>query len=86
MGLEGFWLFFSSIITIIKGICIFFSVISNYKCIKVFKLLAHLSIRAYSAVLPRDLYYYNLLLLTRIFYFKAIAFYRVSVEFPFKLL
>ena len=77
---------FSSVVTIIKGVCIFLSVANNHKYIKVFKLLTHLNVGAYSAVLPRDLYYYNLLLLTRIFYFKAIAFYRVSVEFPFKLL
>jgi len=48
---------------------------------RVFKLLVYLGIRAYLTVLFRDLYYYNLLLLKGPFYFKATAFYRVSVEF-----
>ena len=43
----------------------------------------HLGIRACSAVLPRGLYYYNLLLLERPFYLNAIAFYKVSIEFLF---
>ena len=44
----------------------------------------HLGIRARSAVLPRGLYCRNLLLLEGPFYLYAIAFYKVSVEFPFK--
>jgi len=50
--------------------------------IRVFKLLAYLGIRACSAILPRGLYYRNLLLLRGPFYLKATAFYMVSVEFP----
>ena len=42
----------------------------------------HLGIRAYLAVLPRGLYYRNLLLLEGPSYLYAIAFYKVSVEFP----
>ena len=53
---------------------------------KVFKLLAYLGIRAYIVVLLRALYTRNLLLLEGPFYFKATAFYRVSVKFPFKSL
>jgi hypothetical protein len=45
----------------------------------------HLGIRAYLAVLPRGLYCYNLLLLEGPFCLYAMAFYRVSVEFPFGL-
>ena len=41
----------------------------------------YLGIRAYSAVLPKGLYYYNLLLLERPSYFNVTACYRVSVEF-----
>jgi len=81
MGLKRFRLFFSSVATIIKGIYIFLSITSDRKYIKVFKLLAHLGIRAYLAVLLKGLYYYNLLLLEGPFYFKMTAFYKVSIEF-----
>ena len=64
---------------IVEGVCVFFS--GNYRCARVFKLLVHLGIRAYSAVLPRGLYYCNLLLLEGPFYLYATAFYKVSVEF-----
>ena len=74
----------SSIITIIEGICVFLS--GNYRYAKVFKLLAHLGIRAHSAILPRGLYYYNLSLLKGPFCLNATAFHKVSMEFPFRLL
>jgi len=77
-------LLFSGVITITKGICVFFS--SNYRYIKVFKLLAYLGIRAYLAVLPKGLYYRNLLLLKGPFCLSAIAFYKVSIKFLFRLL
>jgi len=83
MGLKGFQLLSSSVISIIKGIYVFFS--GNHKYIKVFKLLVHLGIGAYSAVLPKGLYYYNLLLLKGLSYFKATAFYKISIEFLFIL-
>jgi len=79
-------LLFSSIITIIDGIYIFLSVISNYRYIKVFKLLVHLGIMAYLAILPRGLYYYNLLLLEGPSYLSIMAFYKVFMEFLFRLL
>jgi len=44
----------------------------------------HLGIRAYSAILPRGLYCRNLLLLEGPSYLNATAFYKVSVEFPFR--
>ena len=81
MGLEGFQLFFSSIATVIEGVCVFLSVVSNYRYARVFKLLVHLGVGAYSAVLPRGLYYYNLLLSEGPSYLCAMAFYKVSVEF-----
>jgi len=86
VGLEGFWLLFSSIITIIEGVYIFLSVASNCRCIRVFKLLEYLGIRARSAVLPRGLYYCNLSLSEGPFCLAATAFYKVPVEFPFRLL
>jgi len=49
-------------------------------------MLAYLDIRADLAILPKGLYYYNLLLLEGPFYLKAMAIYRVSMEFPFRLL
>ena len=68
----------------VEGVYIFLS--GDYRCIRVFKLLVHLGIRARSAILPRGLYYYNLLLLEGPSYLCATAFYKVSVEFPFRLL
>jgi len=84
MGLEGFQLLSGSIISIIEGIYIFFS--GNYRCIRVFKLLVHLGVRARLAVLPRGLYYCNLLLLKGPSCFNITAFYKVFVEFLFRLL
>jgi len=69
----------SNIISIIEGVYVFFS--GDHKYIKVFKLLAHLGIRAYSAILLRDLYYYNLSLLKGPSYLSATAFYKVFIEF-----
>ena len=86
MGPKGFRLLFSSIATIIEGVCIFLSVSSNYRYVRVFKLLVHLGIRAHLAVLLRGLYYYNLLLLEGPSYLSATAFHKVFVEFPFRLL
>jgi len=77
-------LLFSSVASIIEGVYIFLS--GDYRCIRVFKLLVYLGIRAYLAVLPRGLYYCNLLLLEGSSCLKATAFYRVSIEFPFGLL
>jgi len=72
-----------SVITIIKGVCVFLS--GDRRCARVFELLEHLGIRAYLAVLPRGLYYHNLLLLEGPSCLYATAFYKVSVEFPFRL-
>jgi len=82
VGLEGFQLLSSSVITIIEGIYVFLS--GNYRYIRVFKLLKYLGIRARSAVLPRGLYYYNLSLLKGPSCLYATAFHKVSVEFPFR--
>jgi len=76
-------LLFSSVITIIEGIYVFLS--SNYKYIRAFKLLEYLGIKAYLAVLPRGLYYRNLLLLEGPFCFSVMAFYKVLIEFLFRL-
>jgi len=84
VGLKGLRLLSSSVITVIEGICVFLS--GNDRYIRVFKLLEHLGIRAYLAILPRGLYYYNLLLLEGPFCLYATAFYKLSVEFPFRLL
>ena len=51
----------------------------------VFKLLVYLGIRAYLAILPRGLYYYNLLLLEGPSYLYITAFHKVFMEFPFRL-
>jgi len=76
-------LLFSGVTSIIEGIYIFLS--GNYRYIRVFKLLAHLNVKAYLAILPRGLYYYNLLLLKGPSCLKATAFYQVFIEFLFKL-
>ena len=70
--------------SIIEGVYVFLS--GDYRYARVFKLLVHLGIRAYLAVLPRGLYYRNLLLLKGPFYLNATAFYKVFIEFPFRLL
>ena len=82
MGLEGFQLLSSSVISVIEGVYVFLS--GNRRYIRVFKLLVHLGVRAYLAVLPRGLYYYNLSLLEGPSYLYATAFHRVSVEFLFR--
>ena len=84
MGLKGFQLLSNSIAAMVEGVYIFLN--SNYRCIKVFKLLVHLDIGAYLAVLPKSLYYHNLLLLEGPSYLCITAFYEVSIEFLFKLL
>ena len=86
MGLEGFRLLSSSVTAVVEGVYVFLSVTSDRRCARVFKLLVHLGIRAYLAVLPRGLYYYNLLLLEGPSYLCATAFHKVSVEFLFRLL
>jgi len=83
VGPEGFRLLSGSVATVIKGVCVFLS--GDYRYIRVFELLEHLGIRACSAVLPRGLYCCNLSLLEGPFYLYATAFYKVSVEFPFRL-
>ena len=68
----------------VEGVYIFLS--SNCRYIKVFKLLVYLDIRAHLAVLFKGLYCYNLLLLEGPSCLYIIAFYKVSIEFPFGLL
>ena len=77
-------MFSSSVASVIEGVRIFLS--GNYRCVRVFKLLVHLGIRAHSAVLPRGLYYRNLLLLEGPSCLNATAFYKVFIEFPFRSL
>ena len=74
----------SSVTTVIKDIYVFLSVASNYRYARVFKLLVYLGVGACSAVLPRGLYYRNLLLLEGPSCLCATAFHKVSVEFPFR--
>ena len=84
MGPEGFRLLSSSVTAVVEGICVFLS--GNRRYTRVFKLLVYLGIRARLAILPRGLYYRNLSLLEGPFYLYATAFYKVSVEFLFRLL
>ena len=86
MGPEGFRLLSSSVATVIEGVCVFLSVASNCRCVRVFELLVHLGVRACSAVLPKGLYCRNLLLLEGPSCLSATAVYKVFVEFPFRLL
>jgi hypothetical protein len=80
---EGFRLLSSSITAVVEGVWVFLS--GNYRYARVFKLLVYLGVRAYSAVLPRGLYYRNFLLLEGPSCLYATAFYKVSVEFLFRL-
>jgi len=83
VGLEGFQLLSSSVTPVVKGVYIFLS--GNHRYARVFKLLVYLGIRAYLAILPRGLYYRNLLLLEGPSCLNATAFYKVFVEFLFRL-
>jgi len=71
-------------VTIIKGVNIFLDVAGGYKCIRVFKLTVHLGTRAYSVVLFGHLYIYNLLLSEGPSCLIMMAFYKVSIGFPFR--
>jgi hypothetical protein len=86
VGLEGFQLLSSSVVTVIEGVYVFLSVAGNRRYIRVFELLVYLGVRARSAVLPRGLYCRNLSLLEGPSCLYATAFYKVSVEFLFRLL
>jgi len=85
VGPEGFRLLFGSVVTVIEGVCVFLRVVSDCRCARVFKLLAHLGVRACLAILPRGLYCCNLLLLEGPSCLSATAFYKVFVEFLFRL-
>jgi len=41
-------------VSVIEGVYVFFS--GDCRYVRVFKLLAHLGVRAYSAILPKGLY------------------------------
>ena len=84
MGPKGFWLFSGGIASVIEGVYIFLS--GDHRYVRVFKLLVHLGVRAYSAILPKSLYYRNLSLSEGPFYLNATAFYRVFIGFPFRSL
>jgi len=86
VGPEGFWLLSSSITTVIEGVYVFLNVASNCRCARVFKLLVYLGVRACLAILPRGLYYRNILLLKGPSCLSATAFYKVFMEFLFRLL
>jgi hypothetical protein len=70
-------------VTVIEGVYIFLNIVGDYRCVRVFKLLAHLGTGAYIVVLFRALCARNLLLLRLPSCFVAAAIYRVSVEFLF---
>jgi hypothetical protein len=80
----GFWLLFSSVVTIIEGLRVFLNIISNYRCAKVFKLLVYLGTGAYIVILLKVLCACNLLLLKMPSCLVAAAVHRVSIEFPFR--
>jgi hypothetical protein len=77
-------LLFSSVMSVIEGVYVFLS--GDYRYVRVFKLLVHLGIRACSAVLPRGLYCRNLLLLEGPSCLSATAFYKVFIEFLFRVI
>ena len=69
---------------VVEGVYIFLN--SNYRCVRVFKLLVYLNIGAYLAILPKGLYYHNLLLLEGPSCLYIMAFHKVFIEFLFRLL
>ena len=79
-----FWLFSSSVITIVEGVNVFLNIAGGCRCIRVFKLIVHLGTKACLVVLFRHLYVYNLLLLEGPSCLIVIAFHKVSIGFPFR--
>ena len=70
--------------TVVEGINISLNIIGDYsRCIRVFKLLVYLGIRACIVVLLKALRVYNFLLLRLPSCFIAAAVFRVSVKFLF---
>ena len=72
--------------TIIKGVDVFLDIAGGHRCTKVFELALHLDARACLVVLFRCLYSWDLLLLKGFSCLSAMAFYKVSVRFLFRLL
>ena len=79
-----FWLFSSSIVTIIEGINVFLDIASGHRCTRVFKLAVYLGTKAHSVILFRHLYIYNLLLLEGPSCLITTAFHKVFIGFPFR--
>ena len=71
--------------TIVKGIDVFLDIAGGHRYTRVFKLAVYLGARARSVVLFRRLYIYNLLLPEGPSCLITIAFYKVSIGFPFRL-
>ena len=70
--------------TVIKGINISLNIISDYnRYIRVFKLLIHLSTKAYIVILLKALCFRNFLLLRLPSCLIVAAVYRVFIEFLF---
>ena len=70
--------------TVIEGINIFFNIVNNCGCVRVFKLLVYLGAGAYTAILLRALCTRDLLLLKGLSCLRAAAIHRVSIEFLFR--
>ena len=76
----------SSITVVIESVYIFLGVVNDRKCIKILKLFMYLSVGAHIAVLLRGLYVYSLSLLKVPSCLIVTAFYKIFIEFPFRLL
>ena len=73
--------------TVIEGVNVSLNIISNCsRCVRVFELLVYLGAGACMAVLLGILRARDLSLLKRPSCLGVVAIYRVSVEFPFRLL
>ena len=72
--------------TVIKGVDIFLDIAGSRRCIRVFKLIVYLGIRAHSVVLFGHLYICNLLLLKGPSCLIVTVFYEVSIGFLFRSL
>jgi hypothetical protein len=77
-------LLFSGVATVIKGVNVFLDVAGGYRCIRVFKLPAHLDTGACSVVLFGHLYSWSLSLLEGLSCLSATASHKVSIGFPFR--
>ena len=80
-----FWLLSKSVVTVVEGACDF-DVTGSCRCARIFELLLHLGAGACTAILLKNLYSCNFLLLEGPSCFGATAVHEVFIGFLYRLL